>query len=156
MPGNPNPNTKGLKPIKKGEVRNPTGRPKGMRGLTKRLRELIDTDGYISIENVQELDEDGEITGKIFKNARILLPRLDVIIMAAMKKAIGGDIRATEFIFDRIEGKPKQQINAMHQFSQPQIVVDSVEDAELVQDIIDNEAKTTISGEIDPESDTDN
>ncbi|KPL08372.1 hypothetical protein AMJ86_00655 [bacterium SM23_57] len=152
---NPNPDTSGLKPIKKGEIRNPTGRPAGMKGLTKRLRELVDSEGYLTIENIQETDENGNPTGRVFKIGRILLPKLDVVILAAIKKAVGGDIRATEFIFDRIEGKPKQQISAIHQFAQPQIVVQDSEDAELVQDIIDEEAKIQISGEIDTADDSD-
>ena len=80
-------------PFKKGQSGNPNGRPKGARGLSTILREMLDEDIKV-IENGVEVR-------KQFK---------DVIVRKLLKKANDGDLRAIEQIFDRLEGKPKQEI----------------------------------------------
>ena len=87
---------------------NRAGQPKKFKGLTATLRELLNTDGTIVIENVYELDENNNETGKKFKKAKVKIPRKDIIILAALKKSVQGDMRAVEFVFDRIEGKALQ------------------------------------------------
>lgn len=89
---------------------NKEGRPKGFKGLTGTLESILNTDGTMIIDQVYEVDEQGKETGNIFKKAKVKIPKKEMVILAAIKKAIKGDIRAIEFIFDRIEGKASQPI----------------------------------------------
>ena len=86
---NKNPNRSGLRPpIQKGEVRNPTGRPKTSKeSILAQLAEMI--------------------TVTTPGGARIISVR-EAIIKAQINKAMRSDSRAAEFLFDRTEGKPVQ------------------------------------------------
>lgn len=77
--------------MKPGETLNPHGRPKGSRNLSTILREFLDEEIELS---------DGE--KKKYK---------EVIIRKLIKKANDGDLRAITEIFDRVDGKPKQEIH---------------------------------------------
>jgi hypothetical protein len=82
-----------LTPFEPGQSGNPSGRPKGSRNLSTILKEMLD-------EEI-EIIENGEKKKKQFK---------DIIIRKLLKKANDGDMRAIQEIFDRTEGRAKQEI----------------------------------------------
>lgn len=84
-------NSENLKePWKSGDPSpNPSGRPVGSRSMSTILKEL--------------LDEDIEVNG-------VKLPFKDAIVRKLIKKANAGNLRAIQEIFDRTEGKSKQEI----------------------------------------------
>ena len=86
---NKKPNTSGLRPpIQKGEVRNPTGRPKTSKeSILMQLAELV--------------------TISTPSGARTMSVR-DAIIKAQVNKSLRGDSRACEFLIYQTEGKPVQ------------------------------------------------
>jgi len=91
------PNPQNLKePWKEGDPSpNPTGRPKGSRNLSTILRAMLE-------EDVEILNDDGVKEKKQFQ---------DAIIQKLVKKAAAGEIKAITEIFDRVEGKAKQEIS---------------------------------------------
>jgi ribosome-binding protein aMBF1 (putative translation factor) len=80
----------------KGETRNPNGKPKGVPHSKTRLKRLM------------ELTEN--LTNPITKEIEgfTVAEQLD---LAQIIKARKGDTRAYEAILDRLEGKPKQDVN---------------------------------------------
>lgn len=78
-----------LKPIKKGEVRNPKGRPPKPRCIPDILKK-------IGLEKIDT--KDGKIT------------KLEGILRIVYKKAATGDGWAVHFIADRTEGKAIERI----------------------------------------------
>lgn len=104
--GNPNPNMKGLKPAKKGEVRNPKGKPKGSLSLVTLLKHALEEDYF-----VYEKDEDGKIKlgddGKPI--IRQKMKKKDAVIVALISKAVQDkDMQAINTLLDRIDGKVPQ------------------------------------------------
>lgn len=91
----PNPENIEKHKFKEGESGNPAGRPKGSRNLSTILKAMLEED--IEIEN-----EDGTKEKKQFQ---------DAIIQKLVKKAVNGEIKAITEIFDRTEGKAKQEIS---------------------------------------------
>ena len=89
------PNPQNLKePWKEGDPSpNPSGRPKGSRNLSTILREMLEEEIEVVI--------DGQKERRQFQ---------EVIIRKLLKKANDGDMRAIQEIYDRVEGKPKQEI----------------------------------------------
>lgn len=75
--------------FKPGESGNPAGKPKGTRNLSTILKEFLE----------EEIDQDG---------SKIVLK--DAIVRKLIKKANSGNLRAIQEIFDRTEGKAKQEI----------------------------------------------
>lgn len=89
-------NNENLIPAKKGEVRNPKGKPKGLQNArTRYLRLLTLTE---KIKN--------PVTGKIEDFS--IIEQLDMQIIAKARK---GDIRAYIEIMDRLEGKAQQKVD---------------------------------------------
>ncbi len=86
-------NIENLIPAKKGEVRNPNGKPKGVQNSKTRLLRLL--------ELVQK--KKNPITGE--EEEFTVLELMDMQMIA---KALKGDQRAYEAVVDRLEGKPKQ------------------------------------------------
>jgi nitric oxide synthase oxygenase domain/subunit len=72
---------------------NKEGRPKGTRNLSTILREMLEEEIEVNIDGVK--------SRKQFQ---------EVIIRKLLKKANEGDIRAIIEVFDRTEGKSKQEI----------------------------------------------
>lgn len=72
-----------------GESGNPAGRQPGSRNLSTILKEMLE----------QEVLVDGE-----------KIPFKDSIIKKLIKKANNGNLRAIQEIFDRMEGKAKQEM----------------------------------------------
>lgn len=81
-----------LKPFKPGQSGNPKGRPKKAYCITDILREQ----GEIRDVNTEQ----GRIT------------RAEAIAQRLWLMAMKGDIAALKYIYDRIDGKPLQQIQA--------------------------------------------
>lgn len=86
-------NEHNLIPAKKGEVRNPNGRGKGVQNSKTRLLRLL--------ELVQK--KRNPITGEEEE-----FTVLELMDMQMISKALKGDQRAYEAVVDRLEGKPKQ------------------------------------------------
>jgi len=92
-----------LKNPKKGEVRNPKGRPKG-KSLTTILRDILEKKTNIKDPFTQKLSQQ-----QIKK----------IINLKIVAQAINGNLKACEMIYDRMEGRvnliageePKQAIN---------------------------------------------
>jgi len=99
---NKKPNTKGLKPFKKGESGNPKGKPKGV-SVTQYLRELMDEEIDMAIKNS---------AGQTIRVERHTLAK--AIAMRIRDLALKGDGRIAssyiQMIQDRLEGKVAQQI----------------------------------------------
>lgn len=91
------PNLENLKePWKEGDPSpNPSGRPKGSRNLSTILKEMLEEEIEVNIDGVK--------SRKQFQ---------EVIIRKLLKKANDGEIRAIIEIFDRTEGKAKQEVTA--------------------------------------------
>jgi ribosomal protein L17 len=75
-------------PFNKGKSGNPQGRPKKGETLTDLLREKIETT----------------------KTAKDKLTRKERIIEKLIVLAEGGDLSALKYLFDRIDGRPKESI----------------------------------------------
>ncbi len=82
-----------LIPAKRGEVRNPNGRTKGVPNNKTRIRRLLEMTS----------SELNPITNMI--NDLTLAEQLDLV---QIKKALNGDTRAYIAIMDRFDGKPIQ------------------------------------------------
>lgn len=93
---------KNLKPPKKGEVRNPHGRPKDTdrpwRPLSEDVKKLL---GEMTDVVTKTADGKTLIQEKTFR---------EQILRKLMTKAANGDLRAMEILFDRTEGKPMQSV----------------------------------------------
>jgi hypothetical protein len=86
-------NEQNLIPAKKGEVRNPNGKPKGVLNSKTRLLRLLEL--VTKVRN--------PVTGE--EEEFSIAEQLDMQIIAKARK---GDLKAYEIILDRLEGKPKQ------------------------------------------------
>lgn len=84
MPVNPK-SIKNLKPAKKGEVRNPKGRPPELPALDILIAEVLGE------------EKDGLTAAK-------------AILLKIRQKATSGDLRAAEILLDRGYGKAKQSL----------------------------------------------
>lgn len=85
----PNPDTQ----FKPGQSGNPKGLPKGTKHLSTLLKAM--------------LNEEVMVEGKLIKFDQALIKKL-------LKKASEGDIKAIQEVFDRTEGKAKQEIETEH------------------------------------------
>ena len=86
-------NEQNLIPAKKGEIRNPNGKPKGVQNSKTRLLRLLEL--VTKVRN--------PVTGE--EEEFSIAEQLDMQIIAKARK---GDLKAYEIILDRLEGKPKQ------------------------------------------------
>jgi len=115
---------KGLTPWKPGQSGNPAGRPKGSLNLTTVLKHFL--------KEKIEVEKDGKI---------IKLSKDKVLILKLIEKAIKGDIKAIEKVWDRIEGKPIQ----------PNINIEgeliNISDEEIDNQILEAEKALAIKGE---------
>ena len=89
------PNPENLRPAKKGEVRNPKGKPKGTRNRSTIAREWLEGSQYIT----------NPITGEKEK-----LEQQDIMTLGIIKKARDGDVNAYKALMDSAYGQPLQQI----------------------------------------------
>jgi hypothetical protein len=101
-----------LMKISKGTQFSSTRQPDNYRGKsidTLIKEKLYDPTGYMDFREVYELDEEGNPTGKKV-NCRIFMGNLDAIILMQINKARKGDQKATEYLINRVAGRPKQTI----------------------------------------------
>ena len=89
------PNPENLRPAKKGEVRNPKGKPKGTRNRSTIAREWLEVGQFIT----------NPITGEKEK-----LEQQDIMTLGIIKKAREGDVNAYKALMDSAYGQPLQQI----------------------------------------------
>ena len=89
------PNPENLnEPWKEGDPSpNPSGRPKGSKNLSTILKAMLEEDVEVVIDGKKERRQFQE-----------------VIIRKLLKKANDGEIRAIKEIFDRVDGKSKQEV----------------------------------------------
>ena len=108
--GNPNPNMKGLKPAKKGEIRNPKGKPKGSLSLVTLLKKALEEDYFVF-----EKDEEGKFKKDEYGKFIIVqkMKKKDAVIIALVTKAIQDkDMQAINTLLDRVDGKvPQENLN---------------------------------------------
>jgi hypothetical protein len=89
------PNEENLIPAKKGEVRNPNGRPKGAKNRSTIARQWLEVNQ--SLKN--------PLTGE-----QELMSQEDLMTLALVKKAREGDVAAYKALMDSGYGAPLQQI----------------------------------------------
>lgn len=107
---NNNPNLENLKPFQKGH-KGMGGRPKGSKDLTVILEKLLN-------KEIEVANSEGEIVRKKPK---------ELIAMALINQAAKGDVKAIAQIFDRIEGKATQPIDAEFTFISHEDALDELE-----------------------------
>ena len=95
-------NEHNLIPAKKGEVRNPNGRPKGTRNRSTIVREWLEVQQ--SVKN--------PITGE-----QEVLEQQDIMTLALIKKAREGDVNAFRELMDSAHGKQTNQIEGSMQLT---------------------------------------
>ena len=88
--GNPNPNQKGLKPAKKGEVRNPKGKAKGIQNASTIARRWAETE---------------QMTKNPLTGADERLTQADLMTLELIENAKAGNLNAYREIMDRAYGK---------------------------------------------------
>jgi len=88
-------NEHNLIPAKKGEVRNPNGRPKGSKNRSTIAKQWL------------EINEktDNPLTGK-----KETLSQEDLLTLAQIKKAREGDVNAYKALMDSAYGTPNQKV----------------------------------------------
>ena len=84
-----------LKPAQPGEVRNPKGKPKGTLSAKTIIKKWLK--GKEKIVN--------PITKKV-----VPMSQMDIMVLKQIEKARKGDTNAFNSLLDRMEGRPKQQI----------------------------------------------
>jgi hypothetical protein len=88
MPFEPGSLPEGAQPFQPGQSGNPSGRPKGTKNMSTILREMLEL----------EIEVDG-----------VKMTQKDAIVKKLIKKSNSGNLRAIQEIFDRTEGKAKQE-----------------------------------------------
>jgi len=82
-------------PFEPGKSGNPNGRPKKSEAMTDILRGELDT--------LDLTDDEGNE-----------LPAKQAIARKLISLAMGGDIPAMKYVYDRIDGRPKESIDLEH------------------------------------------
>jgi hypothetical protein len=85
---------KNLKRIKKGEVKNPNGRPKGALSLTNQVKEI--------------LREVGEM--KDSKGKKIKMTKAKMLAISIITRAIKGNDNMSKLVWNYLDGMPTQDI----------------------------------------------
>ena len=88
-------NVQNLRPVKKGEVRNPKGRPTGTKNRSTVTRLWMDAE-----ENVKN-----PITKELAR-----LSQEDISTLSMIKEARSGNVAAYKALMDNLYGAPSQQI----------------------------------------------
>jgi len=90
------PNKENLIPAKKGDVRNPNGRPKGSKNRSTIAKQWL------------EINEKAKnpVTG-----TEEILSQEDLLTLAQIKKAREGDVNAYKALMDSAYGTPNQKMN---------------------------------------------
>lgn len=93
-------NDENLIPAKKGEVRNPKGKPKGTLNYSTLIKRLLAID-------IDKLNIEDESLKQLYKKLGIKTTR-ELILFAQVQKALQGDTTSFNALADREVGKPKQ------------------------------------------------
>jgi len=116
----PNKGWANLKPAKKGEVRNPKGRPKGRRDFNTLVDEAIEyhAEEYVRVQNG--------------KNPKRKITRADVdiegdIFRQFLNKARNGDLKAIDSFLDRRHGRATQPIKLAGMVGSATVTPENVE-----------------------------
>lgn len=112
-----------LIPVKKGEVRNPTGRPR----KKETIAEILERFGNIAIsqnKTILGLVAD-DIPPELLKTARTLK---QLAILKQVLRASKGDLKSLEYLSDRTEGKPIATVATMDVIPPP-LFAEGEEDA---------------------------
>ena len=89
--------------FKKGQSGNPAGRPKKSKSLSDMLRHILDSDtASLVIANPDGKERTVDL--KASENFNY------VIAVVMIQKALEGNLRAVQMIWDRMEGKPAQAL----------------------------------------------
>jgi hypothetical protein len=91
-----------LRPAKKGEVRNPNGRPPLEKTFSDTARELLKADNIDITYTINGVDK--TLSMKATKNMHY------GIASALIVEALGGNVQAVRELIDRTEGKAKETI----------------------------------------------
>lgn len=86
------------------------GRKPAVRAWKDVLADMMPEEGYLQFKDVQETDADGKPTGNVFKAARVKMATQEMIVMAAIKQALKGNMAAIDKIWERMDGKAAQPI----------------------------------------------
>lgn len=97
-------NEHNLIPVKKGEVRNPKGRGKGVPNSKTVLKKLLSLTEKIENPVTGELED---------------MSQLEIMFLRQLSKARQGDLSAMKEILDRYEGKAQQNIDMSVQATDP-------------------------------------
>ena len=100
-----------LVPAKKGEVRNPNGKPKGIPNAKTRYKRLLE---LVSKKDNPVTGEEEEFT------------QIELMDMAVFNKALKGDLAAYREIMDRLEGKSTQNIASPDGSMTPTVIIEGV------------------------------
>ena len=97
-----NPNSlANLRPPKKGEVRNPNGRKKGVKNVKTTLKKFLDA----------KIDFKNPLTKK-----NETATAYDIVAIRLVVKAMNGDLKAMKELYDRLEGSVnKSEMNIINQ-----------------------------------------
>lgn len=112
MPNNPRA-VENLKPVKKGQVLNPNGRPKGVPNAKTRYQRILNL-----VEKVKN-----PVTGEIEE-----FTVAEIMDMKMMQKARSGDVRAYKEIMDRLEGKATEHVEMESKTNMQVIMHDQARD----------------------------
>lgn len=90
-----------LKPIQKGEVRNPKGRGKGVKDRATILRQFLE----LELKNAE-----GDNVSNPFDKKQTSITIEEAIIAALIKRGLKGSERAIENILDNVYGKQESKV----------------------------------------------
>ena len=90
-----------LKPVRKGEVRNPRGKPKGSINSKTVIRKFLEMNAVAIDPKTRK-----KVAVKGLKGEPITY--MEAIIVRMIQRAMKGDVTAFNAILDRLEGRPKQ------------------------------------------------
>ena len=86
------------------------GRKTNVRAWKDVLADMMPEEGYLTFDKAQVLDGDGKPTGEVVERVRVKMATQEMIVMAAIKQAMKGNMAAIEKIWDRMDGKASQPI----------------------------------------------
>ncbi len=120
---------------KKGEVRNPKGRPRGIMDRKTAFAWLLNDATIAEIMGIDEKKAE-EYARKIGVPKHI--NRAQMLTAVAYSKAIKGDLKAAEMIFDGVFGKTEQAVKHGGDADNPIKVFHKIDDAEILKRYINS------------------
>lgn len=125
-------NDENLIPPKKGEVRNPNGRPKGSRNRATIYRELLEQAALSKYKKAQAkalLGEDAKEDDLKQKSIA------DQVVASLLVSALRGDVSAAKELMDSGFGKLTDKLENMHSFNKMGEVEAKISDGESKQSV---------------------